>query len=111
MAKCNYNATLEYSANQLEFWLKDDAGEPDTWDAGTHMYIERADGSGDSQTFTATVSGDYLSVNCTPSKNQLYQEGDTVYDYENVVYEHIWSLKSGSNVYISGLMNLVEVAG
>ncbi len=113
MAMANYNATLEYATNTWDFRLADADGVLVPFDGTTRLSIERADGSGASQTFNVQSGAgtDYIVFKVTPDKSILYKEGDTIYDLDNQVFEHIWSLRSNGNTYITGKMNLVEIAG
>jgi hypothetical protein len=116
MALANYNVTLEYATNTLQFGLTDNDGAPANFDVLTYMHIKRADGSGISQTFNVTGAGtDQITIVVSPNKGDgttgLWKEGDSIFDYELQHPEHIWSLQSDSQVYISGTMNLLESAG
>lgn len=117
MAKANYNATLEYATNTLEFWLLDDAGDAQAFDVGTTLNIERKDDNSKKNVFTCVLDSageavDYhATVVVTPSEAILRKEDDNTHGYDKPAYLHIWSLKSPDNVYITGEMNLVEVAG
>ena len=115
MALANYNATLEYATNTLQFWNVDDAGAPTAFAVDTVFSIERMDNNTATQSWNQSVNSDaaagFVEFVVTPSKGILWSAGDTLYDMNDPVYEHIWSLKSPStNVYVSGYMNLIEVA-
>ena len=115
MALANYNATLEYATNTLQFWNVDDADAQLKFDADTIFSIERISNSAATQSWNQSVNSDaaagFVEFVVTPSKGTLWAAGDTLYDMNDPVYEHIWSLKSPStNVYVSGYMNLIEVA-
>lgn len=114
MAKANYNATLEYATNRLEFWLTDDDGGAIAFPADTNFYIERLDNVNAAMSFNEVARNDangHIVFDVTPTESTLYVEGDTVYDYENVTFEHMYSVRApGVDVFLSGLLNLVRVA-
>ena len=58
---------------------------------------------------TATPSGNYVLFNINPNKAILSKEGDCLYSYDEPVFEHIYSVRSASTVYISGNVNMLQV--
>jgi len=112
MAKATYNATLEYAPNVLEFWLVDDNGAPSTtpFDTDTTFSIGRVDGqSVPGYSVTGVVDSSHITFTINPTEADLYLPGDTVYDYEQTTFEHSYSVKSSSQVYLTGLVNMVRV--
>ena len=115
MAMATYNATLEYNtANTLEFWLKDELGQPVGFDDSNLQFnIKRADGTA-AMDFVVPANGSnlvggYVVFLVTPPLT-LKKVGDVSADYDNDTYEHIYSVKSDSHVYLRGKLNLVDVA-
>ena len=109
MALVQYNATLEYATNTLEFWYYGDEGEELTFDSDTSFSIQRIDDVDNIYTVEGTVEGNKITFTVNPP-NTLQGEGDSLYDYDHPDYNHIYSVRSASQVYISGKLNLVEVA-
>jgi hypothetical protein len=125
MALIKFNTTLAYGNNILEFWNEDATGNPIPFDLGITLKIRRilpseqnvtiiqnvtygstTVGEGDA---AVTVTNSYitLTVNIPTTTKQAT---DTPYDYDNPVFEHVWSLESPQRTYIYGKLNLIETA-
>lgn len=121
MALVHHNTTLEYATNTVEFRLFDDLNEPMAFDTGTTFNIERIDDPLAVYTASAAATGTTENSSGDPIANiitfsvtppiTLQRGTDSMYDYHTSEYNHIYSVKSNSNVYISGKINLVKVAG
>jgi len=109
MALVQYNATLEYATNTLEFWYYGDEGEELAFDAGTSFSIQRIDNTSNVYTVVGTIDGNKVTFIVDPPSS-LQGPDDSLYDYDHPEYNHIYSVRSASQVYISGKLNLVEVA-
>ena len=115
MSKATYNATLGYANDTIEFWYVDDAGDPVAFEAGTTFSIKRIDDPTKVYEWTGVSSGiDGIEFSITLGsaavQSILRKDTDTTNEYSNVEYEHIYSVKSDSTVYLSGQLNLVEIA-
>lgn len=112
MALVNYNTTLEYATNTVTLSLVDDLGLAEDFTGNNFTFnIERIDDSSVKYTQGCTVVGSQLTVVVTPPKGTLYAVGDDLYSFVNPKYEHIYSIKSDTQVYMAGKVNMVEVAG
>ena len=109
MALVQYNATLEYAPNIIQFWYYGDEGEELAFDADTSFSIQRIDNASNVYTIGGTVEGNKVTFTVDPPSS-LQGAGDSLYDYDHPDYNHIYSVRSSSQVYISGKLNLVEVA-
>ena len=109
MAKANYNASLEYAPNKVEFWMYGDNDEPINFDGMLTYSISRIDDPTKKYSVTATPSENYVMFNINPNKAILSKEGDCLYSYDEPVFEHIYSVRSASTVYISGNVNMLQV--
>lgn len=109
MAKSNYNFTLEYATNTLEFWMYDDNDVEIPFESGVVFSVSRMDDPTKTYSAGGVSSGNHATFIVTPSKATLYKSGDDLYSYDEPVYEHIFSVRSPNNVYISGKLNLVQV--
>ena len=109
MAKSHYNAMLEYAPNVLEFWMYDDDDVAINFDSNLVYSITRIDD--DTKTYSApgVVVGNHATFSVNPTKAALHKTGDQLYSYDEPVYEHIYSVKSPTKVYISGKLNMVQV--
>lgn len=104
-----YNATLEYAPNTLEFWLYGDEGEELPFDTNTTFNIQRVDNDTNTYSVTGIAVGNKITFSINPP-NSLKVSGDTQYDYDHPEYDHIYSVKSDSHVYVVGKLNLIEIA-
>jgi len=112
MALVNYNTTLEYATNTVTLSLVDDLGLAQDFVGSNFTFnIERIDNPEVKYIEVCTAVGNQLTVEVTPPKDTLYVFGDDLYSFVNPVYEHIYSIKSDTQVYMAGKVNLVEVAG
>lgn len=110
MALVRHNSSLEYAANTVEFWLVDENGEGIDIDTGTTFNIQRIDdGTAMTPVAATTITGNYIKFIVNPSVS-LQKDTDSFYDYDNDKYEHIYSIKSATNVYVAGKLNLVKAA-
>ena len=110
----NYNATLEYAVNTIEFWLMDDGGYAENgFEVGTTFNIERVDGTGTPYSATGTVDSEnsaHIEFQIEPTYADLGNESDNPYDYDNETYDHVFSVRSSTEVYLRGKLNLIKVA-
>ena len=109
MAKSHYNATLEYAPNVLEFWMYDDDDVAINFDTPLTYSMSRIDNPTKTYSVVGTVSGNYATFSVNPPKATLSASGDQLYSYDEPVYEHIYSVRSATKVYISGKLNMVQV--
>ena len=113
MALANYDATLEYANNVLEFWLVDADGNPAPFvSSDTVFSIIRADETKPAIDYiNPTIGTDGSAIfSIDPTFADLGQDYDDYFEYENKVYEHRYSLKTGSNVILTGQLKMVKVA-
>lgn len=108
MALVNYNGTLEYGSNELEFRLFDDAGAPETFDGPIYFKVKRIDETAYEYSRTGVITGNIVKfdVNIPTS---LRAAADNAHEFENPVYDHSFSVRSAAKAYMSGLLNLVAV--
>ncbi len=109
MAKANYNASLEYAPNKVEFWMYGDNDEPINFDGLLTYSISRIDDPTKTYSTTALPSANYVVFSVNPNKDMLSKEGDCLYSYDEPIYEHIYSVRSNNTVYISGKLNMLQV--
>lgn len=109
MAYVYHNITLEYAPNVLEFWLYDDAGGEIPFDGNTTFSMERVDGTSSVYSVAGSVAGNKVTFSVNPPA-YLKATGDTLYDFDDPSYDHIFTIRSSQRVYINGKANLVEVA-
>lgn len=106
-----HNATLEYALNNVTLWLFDDNGAEVPFAGDTTFTIQRVDSPSISYTVGIAESEGNKVVFTVVPPSYLKSEGDSLYDFDNPCYNHIFSVKSPTaGVYISGKMNLLEVA-
>jgi hypothetical protein len=115
MAQANFNATLEYSTNVLQFWYTDDIGEGLDFPADTKFYVERRDNTGITKPFTpsliSTDGSGFLEVSVALSEGDFpVQPGDEPTEFDEPVYSHMYSLRSSIDTYITGKLNILRVA-
>lgn len=108
MSKVIYNATLEYSPNKLEFWMYDKDETPINFDPGLKFSIGRIDDNSVKYEVIGTTLANKAVFDINPTKALLAKEGDDLFSYSEPVYEHYFSVKSNSNVYIVGKLNMVQ---
>ena len=115
----NYNATLEYAVNTIEFWLMDDGGYAENgFEVGTTFNIERVDGTGTPYSSPAIfemeggveINTYHIEFQIEPTYADLGNESDNPYDYDNETYDHVFSVRSSTEVYLRGKLNLIKVA-
>ena len=109
MARANHNASLEYAPNKVEFWMYDEDNVPIDFDGVLTYSISRIDDDTKTYSTTATPVGNYVVFNINPTKAVLSVPGDCLYSYDEPVYEHIFSVRSATTVYISGKLNMLQV--
>jgi len=115
MAKVRYNTTLEYATNTLQFQQRTNDGIIEAFDQNTKFSIARLDDPNNPDVYAQTSNSDYaagfVEFLIDPDRSKLYSVDDTNVDYANPTCFHMYSLKSDDeNVYMAGLLNLVEVA-
>lgn len=106
MAKVKHNATLENKANIVEFWNLNELGEAVAFDENVNLYIAKLDGT---NIFTsngiASDTPNHIRINVN-----LTGVVDVEPDYDDPVYNHMYSLRSPTQVYVYGKLNIVSIA-
>ena len=118
MALAKFNIALTYSAHVIELWNVDGNGEPTPFAANTVLSIARKDDLSRSITVLPATGSNlaegYLIFNVdlgsVSAKGLLKEPTDSVFDYDVESYDHVYSVKSPTNTYMYGKVNLLEVA-
>lgn len=110
MAMVNYGTVLEYSPNTITLILYGDNNEEVPFDADTTFNIKRADNSTFTYSVEGAIEGNSIVFLVDPPKDVLKLEGDSVFNTDDGITHHIYSVKSSTKVYMQGKLKLVEVA-
>jgi hypothetical protein len=115
LARVKHDIQLEYASNTLEFWQYSEANEELPFGNNLRLSLARIDNPDTAVTYfpdtTANGSTGYAKFSINPTVSSLlYNPADSMTDYNTPKYDHIWSLKSDSDVYMMGYCNLVKVA-
>jgi len=104
MALVKYNATLENKTNVVELWNINELGEQDGFDGDTKMYVTDLN-----DTTMITPVGELIGNKFTASVDLSGVVTGVNYDYDHPVYNHAYSIRSSSNVYMYGKLNIVAI--